>query len=128
MFSEHHVPEPALGATVLAAVSALVYLFYIGSNQQEKMGGKISIMLSTLPTWGPGHLRFRDNDPNAAGTEREVIFLQAGDIFYKNLGEQCVEHGIGVDLFIMSSTYVDIATVGISSPPLITYIQALSPV
>ena len=69
-------------------------------------------MLSTLPTWGPGHLRFRDNDPSAAGTEREVIFLQAGDIFYKNLGEQCVEHGIGVDIFIMSSTYVDIATVG----------------
>src|SRR5436190_21938771 len=69
-------------------------------------------MLSTLPTWGPGHLRFRDNDPNAAGTEREVIFLQAGDIFYKNLGERCVELGIGVDLFIMSSMYVDIATVG----------------
>lgn len=71
------------------------------------------MMLSTLPTWGPGHLRFRDNDPNSAGTEREVIFLQAGDIFYKNLGEQCVEHGIGVDLFIMSSMYVDIATIGI---------------
>ena len=69
-------------------------------------------MLSTLPTWGPGHLRFRDNDPNATGTEREVIFLQAGDIFYKNLGEKCVEHGIGVDLFIMSSMYVDIATIG----------------
>ena len=53
------------------------------------------MMLSTLPTWGPGHLRFRDNDPNASGTEREVIFLQAGDIFYKNLGERCVDHGIG---------------------------------
>ena len=92
------------------------------------MGGKISIMLSTLPTWGPGHLRFRDNDPNAAGTEREVIFLQAGDIFYKNLGEQCVEHGIGVDLFIMSSTYVDIATVGISSSLVVTYAQEPSPV
>lgn len=86
---------------------------HVESDQQEKMGGKISVMLSTLPTWGPGHLRYRDNDPNAAGTEREVIFLQAGDIFYKNLGEQCVEHGIGVDLFIMSSTYIDIATVGI---------------
>ena len=69
-------------------------------------------MLSCLPTWGPGHLRFRDNDPNASGTEREVIFLQAGDIFYKNLGERCVELGVGVDLFVMSSAYVDIATVG----------------
>jgi protein transport protein SEC24 len=69
-------------------------------------------MLSSLPTWGPGHLRFRDNDPNASGTEREIIFLQAGDIFYKNMGEQCVELGIGVDMFIMSSAYVDIATVG----------------
>jgi len=73
-------------------------------------------MLSSLPTWGPGHLRFRDNDPNAAGTEREVIFLQAGDIFYKNLGERCAELGIGVDLFIMSSMYIDIATIGIILP------------
>jgi protein transport protein SEC24 len=83
------------------------------SNNKERFGGKISVMLSSLPTWGPGHLRFRDNDPSAAGTEREVIFLQAGDIFYKNLSEQCVEHGIGVDIFIMSSMYVDIATVGV---------------
>jgi hypothetical protein len=77
-------------------------------------------MLSALPTWGPGHLRFRDNDPNTAGTEREVIFLQAGDIFYQNLGEKCVEHGIGVDLFIMSSMYVDIATVGTLTCPVTT--------
>jgi len=69
-------------------------------------------MLSTLPTWGPGHLRFRDNDPNAYGTERETILLQAGDIFYKNLGERCIDLGIGIDLFLMSSTYVDIATIG----------------
>ena len=101
MFSEMNVPEPALGATMQAAISAL-----------EKTGGKISVMLSCLPTWGPGHLRFRDNDPNASGTEREIIFLQAGDVFYKNMGEQCVGLGIGVDMFIMSSAYVDIATVG----------------
>jgi hypothetical protein len=30
IFSEHHVPEPALGATVLAAVSALVSLLLHG--------------------------------------------------------------------------------------------------
>jgi protein transport protein SEC24 len=71
-------------------------------------------MLSTLPTWGPGSLRFRDNDPGAAGTEREIVFLQVGDIFYQNLAEKCVEHGIGVDLFIMSRMYADIATVGTS--------------
>jgi protein transport protein SEC24 len=113
MFSEMHVPEPALGATVLAAVSALASVIRSSlANQQERTGGKISIMLSSLPTWGPGHLRFRDVDANASGTEREVIFLQAGDIFYKNLGERCIEHGIGVDLFVMSSMYVDIATVG----------------
>ena len=69
-------------------------------------------MLSSLPTWGPGHLRFRDTDSTAVGTEREIVYLQAVDIFYKNLGEKCVEHGIGVDLYIMSSSYVDIATVG----------------
>ena len=83
-------------------------------TSQEKFGGKISIMLSSLPTWGPGHLRFRDTDSSAVGTEREIVYLQAADIFYKNLGEKCVEHGIGVDLFIMSSSYVDIATIGIS--------------
>jgi protein transport protein SEC24 len=76
------------------------------------LGGKLSVFLSSLPTWGPGHLRFRDTDPTAYGTERETIFLQAGDIFYKNLGEKCAKSGIGVDLFIMSSMYVDIATVG----------------
>jgi len=82
------------------------------TDAQEKLGGKISIMLSSLPTWGPGHLRFRDTDSTAVGTEREIVYLQAVDIFYKNLGEKCVEHGIGVDLYIMSSSYVDIATVG----------------
>ena len=82
------------------------------TDAQEKLGGKISIMLSSLPTWGPGHLRFRDTDSTAVCTEREIVYLQAFDIFYKNLGEKCVEHGIGVDLYIMSSSYVDIATVG----------------
>jgi len=78
-------------------------------------------MLSSLPTWGPGCLRFRDTDPNVSGTEREVIFLQPVDIFYQNLGQRCVEHGIGIDLFIMSSMYVDIATVGRLLPVRINY-------
>lgn len=112
MFAEINVPEPALGAAMSAAVSALVILVIFSFNLQEKFGGKISVLLSSLPTWGPGSLRFRDTDPNVSGTEREVIFLQPGDGFYPNLGQRCVEHGIGVDLFIMSSMYADIATIG----------------
>lgn len=39
------------------------------------------------------------------------------DPFYRMAAEECVESGIGVNLFLFPSQYIDAATLGASSSP-----------
>ncbi|TFB07575.1 hypothetical protein CCMA1212_000209 [Trichoderma ghanense] len=102
MFSTIKNPEPALLATLNAAVAAL-----------EATGGKVVCSCSTLPTWGPGRLFMRD-DGNHPGGELDKKLYTTEHPAWKKVSEKMASSGIGVDFFLAapSGGYLDIATIG----------------
>jgi protein transport protein SEC24 len=96
-------PEPALLPALTAAVSALT-----------TTGGKIICSLGALPTWGPGRLFNRDNNPAVSGTNAENKLFTTEHPGYIKVADKMVESGIGIDFFLAapSGGYLDIATIG----------------
>ncbi|KAI5951512.1 SFB3 [Candida jiufengensis] len=77
-------------------------------------GGKIISVLSNLPSWGPGGLKYKDNKAVGRTPSPEVekrIFLPDNE-FYKNMTKEFVEKSIGVDLHVVSHTPVDLSNLG----------------
>lgn len=67
---------------------------------------------SSLPiAEAPGKLRNRD-DRKLLNTEKEKTVLAPQNNSYNTLGQDCVQAGCCVDLFIFNNSYVDIATIG----------------
>nr|NVI77894.1 Sec24AB ortholog [Cucujiformia] len=76
-------------------------------------GGRVTVFQASLPNVGPGALTSRE-DPNQR-TSIEVTNLKPANDFYKRLALDCSSQQIAVDLFIVNSQYIDIATIcGIS--------------
>ncbi|KAK5995517.1 hypothetical protein PT974_03926 [Cladobotryum mycophilum] len=102
MFSMVKNPEPALLATLNAALAAL-----------EKTGGKMVCACSTLPTWGPGRLFMRD-DGNHPGGEMDKKLYTTEHPGWKKVAEKMAASGVGADFFLAapSGGYLDIATIG----------------
>lgn len=100
IFERERVPEPVLGAVVQGLYLAL-----------RDAGGKASLFLSALPTWGPGKLKMRE-DQSLYHTDQEKTLFDAANVYWKNIAEKFVEAGIGVDTFLFPNAYIDVATVG----------------
>ncbi|ORY06568.1 hypothetical protein K493DRAFT_203088 [Basidiobolus meristosporus CBS 931.73] len=100
MFANNRVVEPVLGAAMQSAYMAL-----------KDLGGKIFAFHTSLPIFGPGTLKNRD-DPKLNGTDKEYTMYSPQDTFYKSLTTEMVESGISVDLFLFPNSYVDVATIG----------------
>lgn len=73
-------------------------------------GGRITVFQSQLPNIGPGALQSRE-DPSQRATTTEIPHLNPANDFYKRLALECSGQQIAVDLFILNSQYVDIATI-----------------
>ncbi|XP_017465930.1 PREDICTED: protein transport protein Sec24C isoform X2 [Rhagoletis zephyria] len=74
--------------------------------------GKLLVFNSTLPIGeGRGKLKNRD-DRKLLGTEKEKTVLTPQCNSYNALGQECVQNGVSVDLFLFNNSYIDIATVG----------------
>ncbi|KAM0748281.1 hypothetical protein T439DRAFT_291785 [Meredithblackwellia eburnea MCA 4105] len=95
------VVEAALGGPMKAATTALKHL-----------GGQVNIFQTSLPTIGPGKLTHRE-DTKLYGTDREKTLFVPQDTFYRTTAEECVECGIGVNLFLFPSQYIDVASLGV---------------
>lgn len=106
LFSRNKAPEPALLPALKATQEALALT-----------GGKIICSLSALPTWGPGRLFLRDkNDLHGIETERKLFQTEHAE--WRTMASKMVASGIGVDFFLAAASggYMDIATIGLSSP------------
>lgn len=100
--ADNQVVEAALGGPMRAAVLAL-----------KSTGGQINLFQTSLPTIGPGALKHRE-DTKLYGTDREkTLFVPAGDGFYRSIAEECVDSGIGVNLFLFPTSYIDVASLGV---------------
>lgn len=78
---------------------------------QKNLGGQLNIFQTSLPTVGPGALKHRE-DPKLYGTDKEKTLFTVQDPFYRVSAEECVEAGIGINLFLFPSQYIDAATLG----------------
>lgn len=87
----------ALGAALQAAFKMMA-----------ATGGRVTVFQSALPTLGPGALTVREDPNQRAG--KEAPHLNPATDFYKRLALECSGHQVAVDLFLINSQYVDIAT------------------
>uniref|UniRef100_A0A673NAQ3 Protein transport protein Sec24B-like n=1 Tax=Sinocyclocheilus rhinocerous TaxID=307959 RepID=A0A673NAQ3_9TELE len=69
-------------------------------------GGRVSVFQTQLPTLGAGLLQSRE-DPNLRSSTKH---LGPATDFYKKLALDCSGQQIGVDLFLLSSQYSDLAS------------------
>ncbi|KAL8280889.1 hypothetical protein RQP46_006568 [Phenoliferia psychrophenolica] len=98
---ESSIVEAALGGPMKAATVAL-----------KNLGGQVNIFQTSLPTVGPGTLKHRE-DTKLYGTDREKTLFIPQDTFYRATAEECVESGIGVNLFLFPTQYIDVASLGV---------------
>jgi protein transport protein SEC24 len=98
MFKGNSCRDAALGAAVNAAFLTMSHI-----------GGKMCVFQASLPTIGPGALKRRDN-PKLLGTEQEHKLLCPENPYYQKKATELIKHQIGVDLFLFSGEYTDVAT------------------
>lgn len=77
---------------------------------QKRLGGQVNIFLTSLPTIGPGALKQRE-DTKLYNTEKEKTLFLPADPWYRQVAEECSVAGIGVNLFLFPSQYIDVATI-----------------
>lgn len=73
------------------------------------VGGKMTVVTSSLPNIGAGKLDLRE-DKKVLGTSKESSLLQTGNSFYKSFAVECSKQQISVDMFLFSSQYQDVAS------------------
>lgn len=103
MFSDTRETETILLPAIQAGLEAL---------KASECAGKLLVFHSTLPVCdAPGKLKNRD-DRKLLGTEKEKTILSPQCPSYSNLGQECVQAGCSVDLFLFNNSYIDVATIG----------------
>ncbi|KAK6298997.1 hypothetical protein J4Q44_G00305070 [Coregonus suidteri] len=98
MFSQTRETHNALGPALQAAYKLM-----------SPTGGRVSVFQTQLPTLGAGLLQSRE-DPNQRSSAKGVKHLGPATDFYKKLALDCSGQQIGVDLFLLSSQYSDLAS------------------
>lgn len=81
------------------------------SQLQKGNGGQVNIFQTSLPTTGPGALKHRE-DNKLYGTDKEKTLFVPNDPFYRATAEECVELGIGINVFLFPTQYIDVASIG----------------
>lgn len=100
LFEDNPNDEPAYGCALDAALKAL-----------SATGGKVSAILSALPSRGPGSLAVREGNPNFLGEKAKDIF-NVDSKYYEELGKKYAISGVGLDLFLFPNTHVDLTNSG----------------
>ncbi|KAJ0980447.1 hypothetical protein J5N97_008702 [Dioscorea zingiberensis] len=101
MFQDNVNVESAFGPALKAAFMVM-----------SKLGGKLLVFQSTLPSLGVGRLRLRGEDLRVYGTDKEHSLRTPEDPFYKQMAAEFTKCQIAVDIFTFSDKYSDIASLG----------------
>jgi protein transport protein SEC24 len=103
MFIGCKKPTSTLGPVLKGGLEAL---------RSGGCNGKLFVFHHGLPSVaGPGQLKDR-LDQKLLGTDKEKNLLSPASNFYSKLAEECVDAGVGIDLFMSTSSYSDLATIG----------------
>eukprot|EP01125_Pyxidicula_operculata_P016955 TRINITY_DN5895_c0_g1_i3.p1 TRINITY_DN5895_c0_g1~~TRINITY_DN5895_c0_g1_i3.p1 ORF type:complete len:883 (+),score=236.06 TRINITY_DN5895_c0_g1_i3:49-2697(+) len=101
MYKDTHNANVATGAALKVAAKAL----------STVGGGKIFLFSCSLPNFGPGALKKRDHLANLE-TDKEKLLYKPQTEFYTKLSEVCAKYSVAIDMFIGTSGYIDIHTLG----------------
>lgn len=99
MFADSVIAEPAYGAALDVALKAL-----------SATGGRVTAVLKSLPTWGPGSLHIRESVNTYGDSDKELF--KASNPFYIELARKYAKAGVGMDLFAFHNQYLDLANAG----------------
>lgn len=80
-----------------------------GYKLVSPVGGKMTVLSSSLPNVGYGALTMRE-DKKVLGTSKESSLLQTANSFYKSFAVECSKAQVSVDMFLFSSQYQDVAS------------------
>uniref|UniRef100_A0A8C2FM65 SEC24 homolog B, COPII coat complex component n=1 Tax=Cyprinus carpio TaxID=7962 RepID=A0A8C2FM65_CYPCA len=105
MFTHTRETQSALGPALQAAYKLM-----------SPTGGRVTVFQTQLPTLGAGLLQSRE-DPNLRSSTKNVLHLGPATDFYKKLALDCSGQQIGVDLFLLSSQYSDLASLALICDP-----------
>ncbi|XP_038833714.1 protein transport protein Sec24A-like isoform X2 [Salvelinus namaycush] len=100
MFGKTMETQCALGPALQAAFKLL-----------SATGGRVSVFQTQLPSLGVGALKSRE-DPNQRTSAKDIQHLSPATDFYKKLALDCSGQQVAVDLFLLSSQYCDLASLG----------------
>lgn len=89
-------------------MSYVTYLSQAAYKMASPTGGRITVFQASLPSIGPGALKPRE-DPNQRAA-KDVPNLNAATDFYKKFALDCSGQQVAVDLFLLGSQYMDIAS------------------
>ena len=78
----------------------------------SKQGGRALIFTTSSPTRGTGKLKRRD-DYNLIGTEKEKSLFNPQNDDYESFARRFLENRVGIDMFVFSPEYFDLATTGV---------------
>jgi protein transport protein SEC24 len=78
------------------------------------------LFLSSLPNYGPGTLKPRE-DPLMYGTDKEKTLFSPADGFWRNTADQLAEAGIGCNLWLFPERFIDVGSVGESRKNYLAY-------
>ena len=106
IYFEVPVVTSALGSALGGALALL-----------SESGGQIIAFQSTLPMVGQGPLLEHQAEEQLHGTDNENMLYRSRDNYWKELAEECVDHGVGVSLFLTPNRYIDVATLGMYIGP-----------
>ena len=95
--------ESGLGAALKAARAMF--------SGQEGLGGRVLLFHSSLPVAAPASAVLRDNY-TLYGTDKEKTLYQPQAPFYGEFGRQLAAARVGLDAFLFSKEYIDVASVG----------------
>lgn len=101
LFNGSQETETCLGAALQAAYKMM-----------NPTGGRVTVVLGSLPNIGPGAVMDREGGADKADM---TTLLNPSTDFYKKLALDCSGQQIAVDLFLIASQHCDLATIsGIS--------------
>lgn len=101
LFASSTIVEAAMGGPLKASLMAL-----------KNIGGQLNVFQTRLPTVGPGALKHRD-EAKVQGTDKEKTLFVPQDPFYRTMAEEAVEAGVGINLFLFPSQFIDVASLGV---------------
>ncbi|GEQ68026.1 hypothetical protein JCM33374_g1692 [Metschnikowia sp. JCM 33374] len=97
-------PEPCFSVALRTAALCL----------EQVGGGKITSVLSALPSWGPGSSKIKENRNvgRAHSAEVEKAMYSPDNEYYKLLAKDFIAQNVGLDVFVVAETPADLSNIG----------------